>query len=177
MEFALFRLGVKSVFAELAENLADMLAMRYFVRGVDQDIVEVDDHANIEKISEDGVNKPLERSGGVRETEWHNEPFIGAIARAERSLPFIAFSDADQMVRMPEIDFGVDLCVARGIQEVRDAWERVAIFLRDLVESSEVNAKTEGTILLADEEDWSSVSGGRGMDKTVSKVLIKESTE
>ena len=34
------------------------------------------------------------------------------------------------------------------------------VFLRDLVESSEVNTKMEGTILLVDEEDQSSVSIG-----------------
>ena len=40
------------------------------------------------------------------------------------------------------------------------------VFLHDLVESSEVNAKTKGTILLADKEDQSGVSGGGRMDET-----------
>ena len=41
------------------------------------------------------------------------------------------------------------------------------VFLCDLVESSEVYAKAEGTILFADEEDQSSMGGGRGSDETV----------
>ena len=39
------------------------------------------------------------------------------------------------------------------------------VFLRDLVESSEVDAKMEGTILLVNEEDQSGMSRG-GMDET-----------
>ena len=46
-------------------------------------------------------------------------------------------------------------------------WKWVAIFFCDLVESSELDAKAEGTILFVDEEDWSSMSRGRGMDETI----------
>ena len=87
--------------------------------------------------------------------------------RAEGSLPFVTSSDADQMVCMSEVDLGVDLGTAWSIMEVGDTWKWVAVFLRDLVESSEVYAKAEGTILFADEEDWSSMSGGRGVDETI----------
>ena len=50
--------------------------------------------------------------------------------------------------------------------------KQVVIFPHDLVESSEVDAKIEGTILLADEEDWSGMSGGGRTDETHHKVLI-----
>ena len=46
-------------------------------------------------------------------------------------------------------------------------WKWVVVFLRDLVESSEVYAKVEGTILFVDKEDQSSMSRGRGSDETV----------
>ena len=42
----------------------------------------------------------------------------------------------------------------------------IVVFLCDFVESSEVDAKTMGTILFADEEDQSSMSGG-GADETI----------
>ena len=44
--------------------------------------------------------------------------------------------------------------------------ERIGVLLCDLIESSEVNAKMEGTILLVDKEDWSGMSGGGGTDET-----------
>ena len=40
------------------------------------------------------------------------------------------------------------------------------VFLRDLVESSEVDTKMEGTILFVDEEDQSGMSRGGGTDET-----------
>ena len=47
------------------------------------------------------------------------------------------------MVRMPEVEFGVDLRMARSVKEVGNARKGVAVFLRDLVESLEVDAKTK----------------------------------
>ena len=42
----------------------------------------------------------------------------------------------------------------------------VVVFLHDLVESSEVDAKMEGTILFADKEERSSMSRRGRMDET-----------
>ena len=47
------------------------------------------------------------------------------------------------MVSMPEVEFGIELRMAWHIEEVRDAGERVAILLGDLIQPSEVYAKTE----------------------------------
>ena len=47
------------------------------------------------------------------------------------------------MVRMPEIKLGIDPGMAFNIQQVGDMGKGVVVFLRDVVESSEVNAKTE----------------------------------
>ena len=44
--------------------------------------------------------------------------------------------------------------------------EWVVVFLHNLVESSEVDAKMKGAILLVDEENQSSMREGRGMDET-----------
>jgi len=44
-------------------------------------------------------------------------------------LPFISFSNADQMVYVAEIDLGVDLCLARRVKEVRDEREQIVVFL------------------------------------------------
>ena len=45
-------------------------------------------------------------------------PFKGAIASLESHLPFIALSDSDHMVGVPEVDFQIDFGVAWAVKEV-----------------------------------------------------------
>jgi len=71
----------------------------------------------------------LESCGSIGQAERHDIPLEGTIPRAKRGLPFISFSDADQMVRVVEINLGVDLCLARRIKEVGDEREWIAVFL------------------------------------------------
>jgi len=62
---------------------------------------------------------------------------------AEGSFPFIARSNPDEMVGMPEVDLGVDLGMAGGVQKVGDEREWIAILFSDFVKASEVNAEAE----------------------------------
>jgi hypothetical protein len=83
--------------------------------------------------------------------ERHNAPFEGAIAGPEGGLPFVAFTDSHQMIGMAEINLGVDPCLFGTLEEVGDARKRVAVFLGEFVETAEVNAEMESTVLLSAE--------------------------
>jgi hypothetical protein len=74
---------------------------------VNQDVVEISHKKIIEEGSQDVVDKMLERSGGVGESERHNKRFKKAIAGAEGRLPFFTFSHANQVVGMPDVKSGV----------------------------------------------------------------------
>ena len=52
--------------------------------------------------------------------------------------------------------------------------ERVLVLLGNDVQSSEVNAKAKGTILLVDEEDQSSMGRTRWVDETCVQILVNE---
>ena len=41
------------------------------VGGIDEDVVEVDHDAHVQHVSKDAVDKALECSGGISETERH----------------------------------------------------------------------------------------------------------
>ena len=69
----------------------------------------------------------------------------------EGSLPFVPFMDPDKVVCMPEINLGEKSGLARAIQEVGDTREWIMVFLRDSIEAPEVEAKSQGAILLLDE--------------------------
>ena len=110
--FTFLRLEAKSVGMEMSEDILDVLVMRGKVRGVDEGVVKVDHNAHIQHVSKDAIDKVLERGGSVSETKRHYQPLKGAIVGAEGGLPFISVGNVDQMIRMPEIELGVDLSSA-----------------------------------------------------------------
>ena len=57
---------------ETSEDISDVLAMGGKVRGVNEDVVEVDHDTHIQHVGEDAVDKALECGGGVGETKRHN---------------------------------------------------------------------------------------------------------
>ena len=93
----------------------------------------------------------LESGRSIGETEGHNTPLEGTIAGTEGCLPFVPFRDPDKVVCMPEIDLREKLGLTRAIQEVGDAREWITVFLRDLIEALEVDAKSQGAVFLLDE--------------------------
>ena len=87
---------------------------------VDQDVIKVYYHTDIKHICEDQVDKSLEGSWGIGEAERHHLPFIGAVASVEGGFPLVTLSNVNQMVCMPKINFSIDLCLTRGVKEVRN---------------------------------------------------------
>ena len=51
--------------------------------GIDEDIVEVDDDANVKEVTENVIHEALESGRGICKSERYNEPFKRAIASAE----------------------------------------------------------------------------------------------
>jgi hypothetical protein len=90
VEFALLSFGVKLMTLKASQNFADLLLMRFQVIGVDQDVIEVDDDANIHQIGEDVIHELLESGWGIAKTKRHNQVFEGAEPHVEGSLPFIS---------------------------------------------------------------------------------------
>ena len=110
-----------------------MLAMRGEVGGVDEYVVKVDHNAHIQHICEDTIDEMLEHSRGVSETKGHHQPLKGATAGVEGGLPIISVGNADQMISMPEIEFGVDLSSTWGFKEVGGTGKWVSVLFCDLV--------------------------------------------
>ena len=65
---------------------------------------------------------------------------------------------------MPEINLGVDSCLSWCIQEVRNEWKWISVFLGNMVEASEVDTKLKRAVFFPYEEDQSSMGRARGMD-------------
>jgi hypothetical protein len=143
MKLAFLRRCEKAMLAEAAENFLDVRSMVVEVNGVDEDVIEIHYDTNVEHVCEDGIDESLESRRSIGEAKGHNQPLVRTVARAEGGFPFIAIGDANEVVRMSKVDFGIDFGTARGIEEVGDQRKRVSILLRDFVQTAEVNAETE----------------------------------
>ncbi len=110
-----------------------MLSVFRGVIGIDEDVIEVYDYGNIKHVSKNIVHEALERRGSVGEPKRHDTPFEGAVMGPEGCFPFITFSYAYEMISMSKVEFGVDAGRVCGVEEVRNEWEGVTIFLGYLV--------------------------------------------
>ena len=107
---------------------------------------------HIKKVTEDVIHKPLESSRSIGQSEWHDLPLKRTITSLECGFPFVAFSYSDKVIGVSEVYGGVNLGFARSGQQVRDEWKWILVLLGDPVKTSEVNTKTEGSVLFPNKE-------------------------
>ncbi len=73
---------------------------------VDEDVIEIYYHENIELLGQDLVDITLNHSGCVRLSERHDLILKITIAGLEGRLPFIVFPDCHSMVGIGQIELG-----------------------------------------------------------------------
>ena len=151
MEFTFIGTSVQSVLSELAENFFNVFPITVRVVGEDEDVVEVDNDADVQEVLENVVHEPLKCGRGVGESERHHEPFEGSVSCSERGLSLIALRDTYQVISMMEVNLSVDTSFARGMEEVGNERQGISVLLGDPVEGAIIDAETKRTILFLDE--------------------------
>jgi hypothetical protein len=73
----------------------DVFPVLGWVVRIDQDVVDIDDDANIKHIAENVIHETLKNRGTIGKTERHDLPLKQAIACSKGSLPFVSFHDLD----------------------------------------------------------------------------------
>jgi hypothetical protein len=71
---------------------------------------------------------------GIGKSEGHYQPFKQAIASVEGGLPFFTFCDANKVIGVTKVNFGVGAGFPQGVEEVGDEGKGISVFLGDLVE-------------------------------------------
>ena len=120
MELTLFRFSEELVLAQVPKHFPNVFDVVLHIVQIDQDVIEVYYHADIEHICKDQVDKSLESGWGIGEAEGHHLPLIGAVASSEGGFPLITLGNANQMVCKPKINFSIDLHLTWGVKEVGD---------------------------------------------------------
>ena len=72
-------------------------------------------------------------------------------------FPFITFTDSNEVVGVLQVDFSIHGGFLQAVEEVRDMWKWVLVFLCDFVEASKVGTEMGRAVFLSSEEDWSAV--------------------
>ena len=125
----------------------------------------------------DVIHEMLECGRSVSKSEWHDEPFKGAITCLECGLPFITIGNSDEVVCVLEFNGGVDVGFASGGKEIGNERQRVAVFLGDLVQTTVINTESEAAIFFLYEEDRRSMWRGGLMDDTEAEVFVNKVAE
>ena len=141
MKLTLIGSDKESVSSESSEYLLNMGFVFGHIARVDENVVQVDDDCDIDHICENIVHKLLKGCGCIGKPFRHYRPLERAVSSSECSFPFISGCDSDQVVRMSEIDLGINSCLLGCVLEVRDEWKWISVFFGNPIESSKIDTK------------------------------------
>src|SRR6184192_4358286 len=131
--------------------------MLLVISAIDQDIIDVYDHTDVQQRFQDVLDQYLEGSWSIRESEGHDFVLIVTISCAKGCFLDVIFVNADLIVSPMKVDFGKNLCTLKSVNEVVNEGDGKSVFLGDLVQGSIVNAHAQLPILLLDENDRSAI--------------------
>ncbi len=95
---------------QLVQHSSNSLDVLFaLVLSVDEDVIEIHYHENVELLGQDLVDVSLKRSLCVGQSERYDLILEMAIAGPEGRLPFIAFLDPHSMVGIGQIELGETL--------------------------------------------------------------------
>jgi hypothetical protein len=114
---------------------------------------------------------------GIGKSEGHHQPFKRAILNAEGGLSFFTFCDANKVISVTKVDFGVGAGFPQGIKEVGDKGKGISVFLGDLVEPAVVHAQLKTSVFFPHEEDQSSMWRVGRSDETAPNVVFNKGSE
>ena len=80
------------------------------VVGIDQDVIQIDNDIDVYHICKNVVHESLKSCGSISKAFWNYQPLERSVLSMESSFPFVSFGNAYEVICVPEIDFGVDLC-------------------------------------------------------------------
>src|SRR5882724_3063688 len=111
MKLALIGLDKESISSESSEYLLNMgLVFRHIAR-VDENVIQVNDDCDIDYICENVVHKSFKGCRCIGKPFRHYQPLERAVSGSECSFPFISSCDSDQVIRMSEINLGINSCL------------------------------------------------------------------
>jgi hypothetical protein len=148
MEGTLQDFCAKVSFAQVLEDMTNVVAMLLGGVREDEDIIKIHNDEEVDHVLEKVVHEVLELCGGIGCTHGHDKPLIGAVLCVERCKPLMTFNNSDIVIAIMKVDFGINCGVTKVVEELIDEGERVAALLCDSIECAIVDTQAEPAILL-----------------------------
>src|SRR6184192_3417320 len=131
--------------------------MLLVISAIDQDIIDVYNHTDVQQRFQDVLDQRLKGSWRICESKGHDFVLIMAISCAKSCFLDVILVDADLIVSPTKVDLGKDLCTLESVNEVVNEGDGKSVLLGDLVKGPVVNAHAQLPILLLDENDRSAI--------------------
>src|SRR5882724_1235398 len=112
VELAFVCMGKQSISMEPTNYFLNVSFVFGNVVGIDENVIQIYDDNHVDHIHEDVIHKSLKSCWSISKHFRKYQPFKGTIMGPEGSLPFVSRCDLNEMVCMPEVDFGVDSCLS-----------------------------------------------------------------
>ena len=85
------------------KNLVNMVLVCSKVRRVYQNVIQIDIHEVMQKVSQNVIDHGLENSRCIGETEWHHLIFVVTVGCVKASFPFISLFNSNQVISIAEV--------------------------------------------------------------------------
>lgn len=118
LALALVNFGIQVVGVKALENFLYMSGVIRGVFGIDKNVIQIYYYADIQKVLENVIHKPLERGRGIGESIMHDVEFIRAVMGVESGLPSISIGYVDQVVCTVEAQLGERASSAKSVEQV-----------------------------------------------------------
>ena len=128
------------MFPEAGEYFADVSGMFVGVPRKDKYVIQVNHYEFVKEVGKDAVHEALESCRSIGKTKMHDHEIERAILSLESGLPFVTWSDANEVVGCLKINLGVNIRMAKAIKEVWDERQWITILFGDSIEATPVNA-------------------------------------
>lgn len=120
---------------------------------VDYDIIQIDDHKNIQLLYQNRVDISLEASWCVEQAKRHHLILKMSISGTKNCLPLVYFMYSYPVVGIGKIELVKSLSSAQSIQRFADQRQRVPILDSQIIEILVINKQAKAPIRLLNKEN------------------------
>jgi hypothetical protein len=106
VEVTLRFLSKQSLLSETLQYFFHVMPMLLLRATIDQDVVQVAHHKDINHVPEHAVHESLEDRGGICHPEWHHQELKAPLASPDAGLGDVTWPNLDLVVAGPQIQGG-----------------------------------------------------------------------
>jgi len=117
------------------------------------DVVQIDEAGNIWQAWQDKIHKSLKDAWCTCQSKWHDVKAVTSFASNEKRLVAILVGNGYIIISRAQIQGAKPGWSGQSIQTVIYQWRRIAILVSNGIYSSVVNAETEISVFLTNEDD------------------------